>query len=395
VALADELRNICFVQGISSDRIQTTVRSRNGSTFDEIAEMALEEESAIFSKNERYRQGANPGRLVCHNCGKTGHVAAKCYLKKKKNVRVNKLGAEPRESVGKPRGPRKSDIKCYNCGETGHMARECRKPRSSRGSTQLSGTGTEGRSPDRSKPSIGAVHVIGSGNKAATECIRLQMDISKGHELSLLVDTGADISLIKPDNLDKTREFDPDSRVTVKSVDGSTIETFGTIQTVVNVDSFKILFTFQLVSKQVDIPCNGILGRDFLEHAGAQIYYGSGTLTLRTGSRKISKALSPINAESKTKGIRRLVLPSRMELMVKLPVKKGTIISEGITEKQEIQEGVYLVGAMTKIQAGYAITSIANTNSEETEIDEPVLDVEEIEPGTEEHPQKGMLVAGH
>jgi len=48
VGLADKLRNICFVQGISSDRIQTIVRSRNGNTFDEI-----EEESAIFSKNER------------------------------------------------------------------------------------------------------------------------------------------------------------------------------------------------------------------------------------------------------------------------------------------------------------------------------------------------------
>jgi hypothetical protein len=109
VALADKLRNICFVQGVSSDRIQTIVRSRNGNTFDETA---LEEESAIFSKNERYRKGANPGRLVCHNCGKTGHVAAKCYLKDKKDVRVNKLGAELRESVGRPRGSRKSDIKC-------------------------------------------------------------------------------------------------------------------------------------------------------------------------------------------------------------------------------------------------------------------------------------------
>jgi len=54
VALADKLRNICFVQGISSVRIQTIVRSRNGNTFDEIAETALEEESAMFSKNERY-----------------------------------------------------------------------------------------------------------------------------------------------------------------------------------------------------------------------------------------------------------------------------------------------------------------------------------------------------
>ena len=82
VALTDKLRNICFVQGISSDRIQTIVRSRNGSTFDEIAETAIEE-SAIFSKNKRYIQGTNNGRLVCHNCRKWGHVAAKCYLKEK------------------------------------------------------------------------------------------------------------------------------------------------------------------------------------------------------------------------------------------------------------------------------------------------------------------------
>ena len=61
VALADKLRNICFVQGIASDRIQTTVRSQNGNTFDEIAETALEGESAIFSKNECYRQGSTAG----------------------------------------------------------------------------------------------------------------------------------------------------------------------------------------------------------------------------------------------------------------------------------------------------------------------------------------------
>ena len=70
VSLLDKLRNICFVQGILSDRIQIIFRSRNSTTFDEIAETALEEESAIFSKNERYKQVANPGNFVCHNCGK-------------------------------------------------------------------------------------------------------------------------------------------------------------------------------------------------------------------------------------------------------------------------------------------------------------------------------------
>ena len=39
--LFDRLRNICFIQGLASDRIQTTVRSRNYQNFDEIAETAL------------------------------------------------------------------------------------------------------------------------------------------------------------------------------------------------------------------------------------------------------------------------------------------------------------------------------------------------------------------
>jgi hypothetical protein len=53
--LSGHLRNICFIQGQASDRIQTIVRSRNHQDFDEIAENTLVEESAIASKQERYR----------------------------------------------------------------------------------------------------------------------------------------------------------------------------------------------------------------------------------------------------------------------------------------------------------------------------------------------------
>jgi hypothetical protein len=41
---------LCFTQGLCSDRIQTIVRSRNLEDFDDIVETALEEESAIISK---------------------------------------------------------------------------------------------------------------------------------------------------------------------------------------------------------------------------------------------------------------------------------------------------------------------------------------------------------
>jgi hypothetical protein len=79
------------------------------------------------------------------------------------------------------------------------------------------------------------------------------------------VDTGADVSLLKPDNLDKDKTFDPNSKIKMKGVDGSVIETYRTVKTVMNADFLKIPFPFHLVNKQVDIPCNGILGRDFLE----------------------------------------------------------------------------------------------------------------------------------
>jgi hypothetical protein len=336
VALADKLRNICFIQGIFSDIIQTIVRSRNGSTFDEIAETALEE-SAIFSKNERYRQGANLGKLVCHNCGKAGHIAAKCYLKDKKEVRVNKLGAELKENIARLRGSCKNYIKCYNCGETGRIFRECGKPRNSKRFVQAGSAETEDGPPDKSNLSIGSVNSVGSENRTSIECVRLRTDVSNGRELSLLVDTGADVSLLKLDNLDRSKKFHPDSRIRVKSVDGSIIETFGTVKTVVIVDPLKIPCTFQLVSKQVDIPCDAILGRDFLEYAGAQICYASGTLTFGTGSSKVSKTLSPINSGSRTKRVRRLALPSRTELVVRLPVKGGIMSVRALRKNEKFK----------------------------------------------------------
>jgi hypothetical protein len=195
----------------------------------------------------------------------------------------------------------------------------------------------------------------------------MRSDISNGKELLLLVDTGADISLLKPNNLDKMKQFDPERRVQVKSVSGSTIHTQWAVQAVLYEESVRIPFTFQLVDKRVDPPFDGIRGRDFLAHAGARIFYETGTVTLGTGKTKIQKVLTPIAAENRPKRIRRLVLPRRAEIVVKLPVEGATKLGEGLTEKEEIQEGVYLAGAITKVQAGCAISSIVNTTDEKVE----------------------------
>ena len=50
-------------------------------------------------------------------------------------------------------------------------------------------------------------------NKCYNEYVSMQSNISNGNTLILFVDTGADISLLKPNNLDKTRQFHPENMV--------------------------------------------------------------------------------------------------------------------------------------------------------------------------------------
>jgi hypothetical protein len=93
------------------------------------------------------------------------------------------------------------------------------KPQNSKQFNRVGIAGAEDGQPDRRKHIIGPVNSVGSGNRTNNECVRLRTDASNGRDLSLLVDTGADVSLLKTDNLDKSKKFDPDGRVKVKSVD--------------------------------------------------------------------------------------------------------------------------------------------------------------------------------
>lgn len=150
LTLSDKLRNICFVQGLYSDRIQTIVRSRNQDDFDEIAETALEEESAIVSKMERYRgQDTNP--VQCTFCKKTGHASSKCFLKNKKESRVSQFSAR------KPTQTR--EVTCYACGEKGHIARDCKKFKkpSDQGNKKFGNSGNERELSARSRQTVNTI----------------------------------------------------------------------------------------------------------------------------------------------------------------------------------------------------------------------------------------------
>ena len=142
--------------------------------------------------------------------------------------------------------------------------------------------------------------------------------MSQGRKLHFLVDSGADISLVKSYKLSGTAQFEPRDRVRVKSVEGSVIETHGSIETRIREGGMNIPFHFQPVTKQVVLKGDGILGRDFLKSMQTRICYKVRSLTFRHAGcvmRKKLICLPELEREAhQGVGVGKLTLPARSEL---------------------------------------------------------------------------------
>ena len=129
--------------------------------------------------------------------------------------------------------------------------------------------GNEVRWPDRGHltVSVGCVH------RKHCDYITVELDVSQGRKLHFLVNSGAYISLVKSYTLLGSAESEPKDRVRIRSVEGSAIETHGSIETWIQEGGIQIPFCLQLVRQQVDLKRNWILGHHFLKLMQARIYY--------------------------------------------------------------------------------------------------------------------------
>jgi len=51
-----------------------------------------------------------------------------------------------------------------------------------------------------------------------------------------------------------------------------------------------------------------------------------------------------------------------------------------MTSKREVHKGVILAASLTKVVDGYAVTSILNANDTEVDIQEPLVELDEVDP---------------
>lgn len=120
---------------------------------------ALEEESAIISKQERYKGEAGTP-VKCGNCGKLGHFTQACFLRKTPRVGRTEV-SQARVSQARREGTgRKFEVICYNCETKGHYARDC--PRNNRKldreDTRQEKPGNGNRLSEGSRPTVSSTH---------------------------------------------------------------------------------------------------------------------------------------------------------------------------------------------------------------------------------------------
>jgi hypothetical protein len=168
------------------------------------------------------------------------------------------------------------------------------------------------------------------------------------------------------------------------------METHGVIKAKVRLGGESFAHDFQLVSKQVEIPCDGILGRDFFRRTKAKICYATRVVTLKGKRyRMVGSSEPPSEKQMLEKKVRQIKLPPRTESIVRIPVAPGSP-HLGIIEKHEIQKGVFLAATLTKVVEGHVLTSMLNTNDAETVVHEPVIRLEEVEPYRDRYESTGF-----
>jgi hypothetical protein len=148
-----------------------------------------------------------------------------------------------------------------------------------------------------------------------------------------LVDSGADINLVKSEKLLSTAEYEPRDRVRVKSVEGSMIETHGSLQTQVPEGDMNIPYRLKLVSKQVDLKGDGIVGHYFLAAMRTCICYRERVLIFRYKGVLVRRKLMSLPGDEqgtpRDRRVNKVTLPAGTELIMQVPVDAGPRVQDG------------------------------------------------------------------
>ena len=183
-------------------------------------------------------------------------------------------------------------------------------------------------------------------------------------KLVLLVDSGADASLIKRSILLPEVRVNDKITKSLRGAFGGYTRTLGEVR--IEEESLNgVKLVFHTVGNGTEIPADGILGRDNIWNSSVINARERELVFFDQGNREILKLplMSVENINQCRTGLSsRIVIPARVRQSVKIRVY--TNIEEIIIHKDEVAPGVYIGESLTKVNNGEAFVPILNTTDE-------------------------------
>lgn len=167
-----------------------------------------------------------------------------------------------------------------------------------------------------------------------------------------MIDTGADISILKRSSLNSENQIDTTDKITIRGVTDSETYSVGSVKGQVKIENKDIEQKFQIVDDNFPINTNGILGRDFLIKNNCKIDYENFTLSILIKNDEF--ILPMLTQLPKSQNI---ILPARTQTLHPINIK---IEEDSIVLNQEIQKGVFIANSIIPAK-GIAQIAFLNT----------------------------------
>ncbi|GFW01317.1 retrovirus-related Pol polyprotein from transposon 412 [Trichonephila clavipes] len=297
-----------FIDGVRDPEIQKALRMADLKDLKGALVFAMKFEAA----QQATRKDRHPIRAVNESDTSNSSVER---LERQMRSFMNRV-----ESLMSQKADGKKTLKCWTCGREGHLQRSCRARQGAETNNRLPEGGVgklnNGHLVGRRLPDFGKPHfpVCQISTKSTGENGIFIMGHVNELPCNMIIDTGANVSIIRNDLAQKLKEkliWTP-PRVVLQTVTGENIDIHGKLKV-------KIQFgdtTYQHAVYVADIADPFILGLDFLKEHGFTLDFNKNEL------RSIHEEVTIFKIEHRTESIRQvtanenITIPPRTEIIV-------------------------------------------------------------------------------
>lgn len=195
------------------------------------------------------------------------------------------------------------------------------------------------------------------------------MDCSAANEkLTFILDTGAEISIIKSQSLRPDAYIDRSNTINIRGVTDNIIKSCGTVENELFLNDFSVFHDFHVVPNTFNIPADGIIGKDFIKYHKCILNYRKKTCSFEVDGHLVSIPILDGPADDV------LVLPARAEVFRTFYLPKYN--QPQFIHNFEISPGILVANSIADSQ--YPILKVINTTNEIKNIPKAIINSENL-----------------